>query len=162
MADDVKKVSKNLDFQGWYNQGGSFKEQLENIALEHRGGRSGNAEHEPVPKSKPVVDMEEIPTTPELEKQPELSGYIEKVEKEAELTKPVVDDYTQQVLINPPGSGLQTVKLPMTEDEIKSGLHRKVWESVRWLATWCVRQAKMLHGRIVYRDDKPVDDVSYK
>jgi hypothetical protein len=138
MADPTVKK----DFQQWYNQGGSFKEQLESIATGQRetGG-----------KERRIDVVEEIPTSPELEKKPELAGYIEKVEKEAELAKPVIDDYTQQVLISPPGLGNKVVKLPMTESEIQQGLHRKVWESVRWLAVWCVRQAKILHGRIVYR-----------
>jgi len=140
------------DFQEWYDRGGRFKEQLESIATEFRQAHGGGVEKEPVYREKPVESVVEIPTYPELEKKPELEGFMEKIEKEAELGQPIIDDYTQQVLMSSPGSLAQTVKLPLTEEEIQRGLHHKVWESIRWLAEWCARQAKMLHGRMVYRD----------
>lgn len=103
---------------------------------------------------KPVEQAEEIPTQVELEKKPELSGYMEKVEREAELMKPVQDDYTQQVLIKSANPQNVTVTLPMTEDEMMSGLHGQVWESFRWLAEWCVRQIKLLHGKVKYKGEE--------
>lgn len=97
------------------------------------------------------VPVVEIPAVPEVEKKLEEEGYIEKVEKEAELAKPVVDDYTQQVLMAPPRQKA-TPTLPLTEEEVKEGLHHHVWEAIRWLAEWCVRQIKLLHGMVRYKE----------
>lgn len=119
---------KQNDWQAMYNAGGHFKEQVEAVA---RGYKEG-------PK-----EVVEIPTTPEVG--PETEGYIEKVEKEAELAVPVMDDYTQQVLLKPAQQATK-VTLPLTDEEIKEGLHHKVWEAIRWLATWCLRQVQKLQG----------------
>lgn len=104
---------------------------------------------------KEPVEVEEIPTEPEvekaIEKAPELAGYIEKVEKAAELTKPVTDDYTNQVLLGSANPQQVTVKLPLTEEEVSEGLHHKVWEGIRWLAEWCVRQVKKFGGMVTYK-----------
>jgi len=99
----------------------------------------------------PVVKIEEIPTSPEIEPQHEISGYMEKIEKETELAKPVTDDYTQQVLLKSSVNQNPIVTLPLTEGQVEMGLHRQVWEAIRWLAVWCVRQAKVLHGRVKYK-----------
>ena len=137
------------DWQKIYSMGGKFKQQLDEIASIARGG----VEREPemVQLEKAVEMVEEIPVAPEVEKKPEIAGYIEKVEKEAELAPTVVDDYTQQILMTAPSSQAPQVTLPLTEEEITQGLHHKVWESVRWLAEWCVRQVKKLHGAVKYR-----------
>jgi len=140
------------DYQNMYKTSGKFKEQLESIA--QQGGKI--EEREAVRGSGPerqIDAMEEIPTQPELEKKPDLDGYIEKVEKEAELTRPVLDDYTQQILLKPTSPQNPTVTLPLTEAQVTEGLHHQVWESVRWLAEWCVRQVKLLHGKAIYRPE---------
>lgn len=92
----------------------------------------------------PVKVVDEILVHPEIEKHPELDGYIEKVEKEAELKTPVMDDSTQQVVMQAASPQDPKIKLPLTRDEIEKGLHHKVWESIRWLAEWCLRQLKLL------------------
>lgn len=129
LADEAEQFEeKQHDWQAAYNAGGHFKEQIESVA---RGYKESQKE---------VV---EIPTTPELA--PEMGGYIEKVEKEVELAGPVMDDYTQQVLLNPVQKSTK-VTLPLTDEEIKEGLHHRVWEAIRWLATWCMRQIQKLQG----------------
>lgn len=138
LADVVEEIEeKNWDPQAMYNAGGHFKEQLEAIA------RSGRVEErESVSKEKEVEEIVEIPVEPEVGK--EVEGYIEKVEKAAELKQPVVDDYTQQILIGSANPQQPQVILPLTDDQIQQGLHHKVWEGIRWLAEWCVRQMKKL------------------
>jgi len=89
---------------------------------------------------------------PEVEKKPEVAGYIEKVEKDMEVAAPVMDDYTQQVLMSPAAPQNPTVTLPLTDDQVQLGLHQQVWASIRWLAEWCVRQIKMLGGRVRYKN----------
>ena len=119
------------DPQKAYNAGGRFKEQLEAIASTF-GEKSTPAERK-------IEHVEEVAEQPA-----EIEGYIEKVEKEAELAKPVVDDYTQQVLVGAAAPQKPKVTLPLTDDQIKKGLHHKVWEAIRWLAEWCARQLKIL------------------
>lgn len=95
--------------------------------------------------SNPKEKLEVVPTHPEIEKHPEFEGYIEKIEKEAELTNPVRDDATNQVILSSASSQNPKIKLPLTDDQIMTGLHQKIWESIRWLAEWCIRQMQLAH-----------------
>lgn len=125
------------------NQTGGAKEHIES-----RPGSGG----EKVGERK--VDMvEEVPTSPEIEKKPELAGYVEKVEKATEAITPITDDYTGQVLLKSTTPQNVTVTLPLTEDEVAVGLHQQVFDSLRWLAEWCVRQVHVLHGRVRYKSN---------
>ena len=123
---------RRRDFQAAYNAGGSFKERLDMFAKEKLKPRE---------VQKPG-EMVEIPTTPEVGK--EIEGYMQRVEKELELAGPVMDDYTQQVLLKPAAPQTVKVTLPLTTEEIEEGLHHKVWEAIAWLARWCKRQLEML------------------
>lgn len=125
---------KQKDFQAMYNAGGHFKEQVESVSQELHPH-----------KEKPVVT--EIPTTPEVG--PEMAGYMEKVEKEAELAGGVTDDYVQQALLQTGGQQTKPVTLPLNQEQIQLGLHHKVWEGIRWVAEWCVRQIKLFHGKVI-------------
>lgn len=93
-------------------------------------------------------EVEIVPTHPEIEKHPEFEGYIEKVEKEAELANPVTDDSTQQVILSAANPQNPKITLPLTDDQIMKGLHHKIWESIRWLAEWCVRQMQLAHQNV--------------
>jgi len=156
MADDANQLPnivppippKDDDWQGQYNQGGKFKEAVDQFA----GGRAGGKEAEPLPAGGgegPVESVVEVPSEPEVSK--EVEGYVEKVEKAAELKTPITDDYTGQVLMKPAQPQDTTVTLPLTEEQVRDGLHHKVLDSFRWLAEWCVRQIKMLHGKVRYK-----------
>lgn len=146
------------NFQQMYKSGGTFKQRLEEIVGSFSGGHGGGVEREPHSResspSKPVETVQEIPTTPEVEKRPELAGYIEKVENEAATLKPVVDDYTQQVLLKSVNPAKSKVKLPLSQAQIQTGLHHKVVESIRWLAEWCTRQVKLLGARAEYKAEE--------
>lgn len=37
------------------------------------------------------------------------------------------------------------ISLPLTDDEIIEGNHARVWQSIRWLAVWCMRKLKKAH-----------------
>lgn len=141
IAEEVEEwEEKQEDWQQTYNAGGPFKENVEKMA-ERIGAK----------RERKITELEEIPTSPEVAPKLEQAGYIEKVEKEAELAGPVMDDYTQQVLMSSPAPKNPVVTLPLTEDQIQMGLHQQVWASIRWLAEWCVRQIKMLHDKVRYR-----------
>ena len=49
-----------------------------------------------------------------------------------------------------------TIQLPLSDEQIETGLHAKLTSSIRWLAEWCIFRLKKLHihlkviaGRIV-------------
>lgn len=87
------------------------------------------------------------------EERRELENYLQRVER-VPKKEPVTDDTTGQVVLTPAQSQQVTVTLPLSEEEIKHGLHHKIFDSIYWLSTWCIRMAKkaMLLGiRIVYR-----------
>ena len=117
----------------------SFKDEVEELEEADKKQvtvRTGGKEGEPVPDKHFI----EIPTTPEVK---EAEGYLERVEKEVELQKPIIDDYTQQVLLKSSAPQNPKITLPLTDDQIQKGLHHHVWEAIRWLAEWCVRQMKI-------------------
>lgn len=103
---------------------------------------------------------------PLIEQRIEDPGELEKIgqqEKQAETvlervernpgTQPVTDSFGQ-VVLTPSGSQQVTITLPLTEEEIKHGLHHKIVDAIYWLAKWCVRMVKKaaLFGvRVVYK-----------
>ncbi len=94
----------------------------------------------------PVTDAE---PNPELSK--EVEPYIEKIEKEVYLSKPINDDYGQP-LISPPVSQKPNIVLPLTKSKYEFGLTQKVSESIRWLSAWCKRLVKIFGTRISFRE----------
>lgn len=99
-----------------------------------------------MPNSKEKIEV--VPTHPEIERHPELEGYIEKVEKEAEFSQPVTDDTTNQVILSSSSPQNPKITLPLTDDQIMNGLHHKIWESIRWLSEWCIRQMQLAHQNV--------------
>lgn len=89
--------------------------------------------------------MKEILTHIDEGEQKELieSGHIERVETAAELKTPVMGGFGQPPLVQSVAPQSPKVKLPLTDDQIKKGLHHHVWEAIRWLAEWCLRQLKI-------------------
>ena len=94
----------------------------------------------------PVIDTE---PNPNIEK--EVDGYIEKVEKESELAKPITDNFGQ-VLISAPSPQQPKIVLPVTQSQYLSGMTQKIAESIRWLAVWCQRLIKIFGPRAVFRE----------
>ncbi len=46
------------------------------------------------------------------------------------------------------------VTLPLTQNDMTQGQKMSVWESLRWLAEWAVRQVKKFHGRVEYHQEE--------
>ena len=88
--------------------------------------------------------MEEVLENPEIGL--EVESHLERVEKDPAQMQKLADDYVKTVGIKPVPTGSQKVVLPLTDDQIKLGLHHKVWEAIRWLAEWCARQLKVIHS----------------
>ncbi len=119
---------------------------LKNVSpvSKERSGGLGKQEVTPVTEYTKKVDLE-----------PEVEGWLEKLEKEdTSLSKPMVDptDKKKKVLENAEDEkGKFQVILPLTKEEVDKGLHHKVVDSVRWLAEWCVKMIKMFSGKVAYR-----------
>jgi hypothetical protein len=91
----------------------------------------------------PVI---EIPTVPEVP--PEVERKLKPAPGPAvQLTKPVVDDQTGQVLVTSAAAQVPKIVLPLTKEEIEKGLHYKIFYSIRWLAEWCLRLIKRVGRR---------------
>jgi hypothetical protein len=97
----------------------------------------------------------------------EVDGYIEKVEKGTEVvmdqglgavgktnlpnsSKQTYVDMGQLVVQSLGGQQKAKVILPLTEEELKLGLHRKIVDGFRWLAEWCQMVIKKYPGRVFY------------
>lgn len=94
----------------------------------------------------------------------EVVGYIERIEKQAEVKPPtvvggatsstvtgtLVDDAAKKALGLAPKQQKQQIVLPLTEEEVVEGLHHKVLEAIRWLAEWSIYMIKKYPGRVFY------------
>lgn len=99
----------------------------------------------------------------------QVDGYLERIEKQAEISQDVahvvkqnpagqvqmpsqiVDDAGQvvaQAVNNDP-----VIDLPLTEAQVRDGLHHKMIDSVRWLAEWSVMIIKKYPGRVFYKPE---------
>jgi hypothetical protein len=112
----------------------------------------------------PAVGKEiERPLTSGETTQPlEQMGYVEKVEKQTETQQKVNSSSPQVVkpaLTTDMGKivsaqfAVQTkpkIVLPLDQEGVVDGLHRGVWQSIRWLSEWCVMMIKKYPGRVFY------------
>ncbi len=97
-----------------------------------------------------VTPITEFTRSVDLE--PEVEGWLEKLEKEqTQLPQPVVDEKGQVILDDAQKQAGFKVVLPLTKDEVEKGLHLKVIDSLRWLAEWCLRLIKMFGNKVAYR-----------
>ncbi|MCX6816682.1 MAG: hypothetical protein NTZ93_02375, partial [Candidatus Beckwithbacteria bacterium] len=89
--------------------------------------------------------------TRNVDLEPEVEGWLEKLEKEdTKLQQPVTDQTTGQTVLDDSQQqkpGFKVV-LPMTKDEVEKGLRHKIIDSVRWLAEWCIRMIKMFGVKV--------------
>lgn len=101
----------------------------------------------------PKIDEPSELAKPEEQRLEDLGGALDRIERSPGV-QPVVDDATSQVVLTPSGSQEPEIILPLTEAEVKIGLHQKVLSGARWVAEWCARAAmKALRAgvRVVYR-----------
>lgn len=114
-------------------------------------------------------EIEKRRQSPEEQAREQVESYIEKVEKKPELDegdqsgmkkgaddvqmpKKITDDDDQVVaeaVIEEPD-----INLPLTEEEVREGLHHKIADSVKWLSEWCVYVIKKYPGRVFYKEEK--------
>lgn len=113
----------------------------------------GGKEKELVKASgKPPV--EEVGVLPELA--PELKEVgVEQVSETVNLPQPVshATGLTHAGPTTPVTAQLPLkIKVPLTDDQIRKGLHQKVADSILWLAYWCLRQIKVAQARVVKKE----------
>ena len=139
--DDNSKDKNTQDSTTATFVGGVAKEQIESQPTTY---------HE----TAPVVELKEDEKIPE-----NVESWMEKLERgeEIKLPQPLTDD--DQVILSNSGNDVadDALVLPLTEKQVEEGLHEKVYNSARWLAEWCLRVAKKLHGQVVYRT-QPVEE----
>jgi hypothetical protein len=80
----------------------------------------------------------------ELTKEAEEAGYLERVEKEVELRKPVIGPQGQ-VLVTAPSAQQPKIVLPVSRQTYLNpkNWHLPVTMAIRWLLTWIKRIMKM-------------------
>ena len=146
------QIPNQNDFQSAYDKGGDFAKKLEEIAA-----RKGGVEREPhaaeASRGKPVEAVVEVPTSPEIEKKPDLAKYLKELEEEAIRPQASLDDYTSQVLLGQSAVGPKKPNLPLSQQGVQLGLHHRVWKSIKWLAIWCIRQAQIFGGDVTYKEE---------
>jgi hypothetical protein len=142
MGDDTKNGDNNI---------------VDDNQLGSTGGGIGGVERGPAGDD--GVDIKEVPGKhKELEKSKEISEYVKEVPARSEIPRKVEritgDGHAGQTV--PLKKKKNKVQLPLTDDEIITGLHAHMWQSVRWLAIWCVRKLKKariavkeVHGKLV-------------
>lgn len=90
--------------------------------------------------------IEEIGKELELEKEVREAG-VEKISEEITLPEPVrslgVEESGPSTPLPQPG----TSNVPLTQAQIKKALHKKIADSILWLAYWCLRQLKITNTR---------------
>src|SRR3989338_4137398 len=101
----------------------------------------------------PVIGKELEPKlSPEELATKEVEGYIERIEKQAEVKAPtstptgqssgpadqagMTAAAAQKAVGLAPKAQKQTIVLPLDEEGMRQGLHHKVWDAIRWLAEW--------------------------
>lgn len=95
------------------------------------------------------VFLERVEETPELAPEVKKAG-VEHVRGEIKLTpeerKVGIEEAAEAVPVSTQPTG--ATNLPLTDDQIKKALHQKITDSILWLATWCLRQIKLIHHKI--------------
>ncbi|MBU1085505.1 MAG: hypothetical protein ABIJ43_01380 [Candidatus Beckwithbacteria bacterium] len=144
LPDDNKKKKKKTDL---ISVSGLSKERLDK-SLENTRGKS----FEGTQDKQEVTPMTEFTRKVDLE--PEVEGWLEKIEKEdSQLQQSVTDPSINsgQAILDDAQPSKFKVILPLTKEEVDKGLHSKVIDSVRWLAEWCLKTIKMFHGKVAYK-----------
>jgi hypothetical protein len=104
-----------------------------------------------VSKRVTVVEAGKVPE--KVWKEAAEGGYIERVEKEVELQKPVT--YQGQVIMTSPSAQKPKIVLPVSKQTYLNpkNWHLPVTTALRWLLTWIKRVMKMSPGGTVFQDE---------
>jgi len=95
----------------------------------------------------------QVVETKEKEIEKEIEPYVQKIEKEIYLSKPITDNFGQTLVTAPSAQPTQIV-LPVSQNQLLFGLKQSVSDSIRWLAEWCLRLIKILGQRAVFHKEE--------
>lgn len=112
------------------------------------------------PRDIESIRLPEVPVTPRSSEQnPEVSSWMEKIEKRfARVPNATSDVSDDSVVVQPnPQSQQPPVTLPINKTQMQVGQKAKTDTGIAWLVTWAIRQIKMLSrmGRKVRLQDMP-------
>jgi hypothetical protein len=101
----------------------------------------------------PMVELSE-----QHEMEPEVEGWVEKLEQADEIKLPKPVEHEGEVLVADSGAQVagDRIVLPMTETGMAQGMKMKVKSSARWLAEWCMRLIKLLGDQVQYKQSQPL------
>ena len=106
------------------------------------GQGSFTKEQEPIP-GKESIAIE--PMGGELELTPELERAGAEIRSETIVLPPEMKKMGIQSVGNATPVTTTTVQLPLSDDQIVTGLHAQIISSIRWLAEWGIRLLKKTH-----------------
>ncbi len=114
----------------------------------------------------PHISFVEAPLVTEVGQETPLSDEVAKAGVTIRPTTVTLPPSVQKLGVKVLGEGTPAsasktaTPLPLTDDQIATGLHQSIKSSWRWLAEWCVRQLKQahvllksFHGKIVRLDE---------
>lgn len=155
MGDNDQQTQTDDNQQGLAGTSAVSKEPAAAAAAAAAAGK----EQEPGDNSLKELGVEEAPSEyKELEPDKEVGKFVQPTPVAPKLP---ADVGKAGVRHTGPTTPLQkkptkTITLPLTDDQIVQGLHAHIWESIRWLAVWCIRKlrkvhiiVKEVHGRLV-------------
>ncbi|KKS41846.1 MAG: hypothetical protein UV61_C0001G0072 [Candidatus Gottesmanbacteria bacterium GW2011_GWB1_43_11] len=103
-------------------------------------------EQEPVQTAE-TGRIEEVVT--DIEVSPELvQAGVTKTSETIHLPPDLQQMGVQALGMAQPVTTATTVQLPLTDDQILTGLHAQIMTSLKWLAEWCIRRLKQAHLHI--------------
>jgi len=84
----------------------------------------------------------------------EVKEWVSEVKEAEEITlpQPIKDEYGQ-ILMEAATPVKPRIVLPLSQPKTQQALHKKIIESIRWLAEWCLRLLKMFPKRVDYGSD---------
>ncbi|MBI2617706.1 hypothetical protein HYW55_06235 [Candidatus Gottesmanbacteria bacterium] len=108
---------------------------------------------------KPPDSVSEVSQEVELPKDVERVGVVkfsEKVEIPPDVAKLGVTQSGPATPVQTTSQASQVVVLPITDEQVISGLHAQVTSALKWLSVWCLKQLqrahitlKVIHGKIM-------------
>jgi len=104
----------------------------------------------PAPE-KPILITEK----PEGRIDREVETLLEKVEKDdVQLTQPVTDDLTGQVLVTAPSAKKQKITLPIDRRKLLYGLKQSIDTAIRWLSELCLKLIKKDPTKVKFKKNE--------
>jgi hypothetical protein len=135
---------------------------VEGVDREPEVGYGGDKERAEVMGASENVPLVEIREEAEIE--PEVEGWLEKLEQAGEVQLPQPVTHDDRVIVADAGAQISQdrVVLPVTLSDQKMNLKKKPEESAKWLAVWIERITKMFEGKFRYREEVAVAPASHQ